>query len=79
MNFVEIIVLHGEHLHVGSKLLDEGVDDGGGGEIGGDADALRRHFGARILEIKPHHSVELEHWIRLLGGKGGRKKYGVDR
>lgn len=57
---VEQVAGRAQHAHVGPELLDEGGDHVLGGGGARHADALGRHLLAGVLEVEPHHAVELQ-------------------
>lgn len=58
MNLVQGILGHRQHPHVGSKLLNEGLNHCLTGGVTGDPDALSGDLLARVLEVESHDTVE---------------------
>lgn len=69
VDLVERVLGDGEHPHVRPELLDQRLDHVAAVGVAGHADALGGHLLARVLEVEPHHAVELQ----LLRGKGNKQ------
>lgn len=60
MDLVERILRHGEHAHVRPELLYQLLDDVLGCGVAGHTNTLGSHLLPRVLEVKPHHPMELQ-------------------
>lgn len=69
VDLVERVLGDGQHPHVRPELLDQRLDHVAAVGVAGHADALGGHLLARVLEVEPHHAVELQ----LLRGKGNKQ------
>lgn len=60
MDLVEGILGYGEHAHVWPELLNQLLDDVLACCVACHANTLGRHLLPRVLEVEPHHPVELQ-------------------